>query len=342
MDNTEFTISRNNPHIDPVLSVWGFEIPIYLFLGGLTAGLLILSGVYFLLNKEKEVPFAVGFAGILAPVILSLGMVFLFLDLTHKLYVWRLYLTWEVTSPMSWGSWALILVYPISILFGIIQLPANAKSRVLALLSEPPSAVTFFFLKLPAKFLGNILARVFTFLDDLASKRPRLVRSLAMLNIGMGVFIGIYTGILLSSFIARPFWNTPLLGFLFLASGLSGASAVILMGSKSEGEERLMLRLDLGLLIIEGFVLALILVGFYTQARSHNQAGGLVMGGSFTGYFWMLVILQGILFPIFMEVMELKNKFRFKYITPLAVLAGGLLLRFLFVYIGQFSRVAVL
>jgi len=41
------------------------------------------------------------------------------------------------------------------------------------------------------------------------------------------VILGIYTGILLSAFNARPLWNTSILGPLFLTSGLSTGAAVI-------------------------------------------------------------------------------------------------------------------
>ena len=47
----EIATTRRNPGIDPYLHVWGWEIPVYLFLGGLVAGLLILSGIFFLLNS---------------------------------------------------------------------------------------------------------------------------------------------------------------------------------------------------------------------------------------------------------------------------------------------------
>ena len=43
----ETVVSRRNPQIDPHLSIWGWEIPVYLFLGGLVAGLLVLSGIFF-------------------------------------------------------------------------------------------------------------------------------------------------------------------------------------------------------------------------------------------------------------------------------------------------------
>jgi formate-dependent nitrite reductase membrane component NrfD len=31
---------RNNPEIDPHLHIWGWEISLYLFIGGLVAGIL--------------------------------------------------------------------------------------------------------------------------------------------------------------------------------------------------------------------------------------------------------------------------------------------------------------
>ena len=40
----ELLTTRNNPMIDPVLHVWGWEIPVYLFLGGWVAGAMVLSG----------------------------------------------------------------------------------------------------------------------------------------------------------------------------------------------------------------------------------------------------------------------------------------------------------
>jgi formate-dependent nitrite reductase membrane component NrfD len=41
----EITLTRNNHLIDPSLGVWGWEIPIYLFLGGMVAGMMLISGL---------------------------------------------------------------------------------------------------------------------------------------------------------------------------------------------------------------------------------------------------------------------------------------------------------
>ena len=59
----------------------------------------------------------------------------LFLDLAHKLYVWRLYTTFQFTSPMSWGAWILILVYP-ALIANILIKPAKWMTDRVPKLSE--------------------------------------------------------------------------------------------------------------------------------------------------------------------------------------------------------------
>jgi protein NrfD len=112
----ELITTRHNPMVDPSLHVWGWEIPVYLFLGGWVAGSMIISG--WLARRghgpgDRSVGRVLPWLGL---VLLSLGMGALFLDLEHKLYVWRMYLTLQPASPMSWGGWILILVYPVLLL----------------------------------------------------------------------------------------------------------------------------------------------------------------------------------------------------------------------------------
>ncbi|MBT5995390.1 MAG: nitrite reductase, partial [Candidatus Marinimicrobia bacterium] len=40
------TSGKNNAGIDPFLHVWGWEIPFYLFIGGLVAGILFFSALF--------------------------------------------------------------------------------------------------------------------------------------------------------------------------------------------------------------------------------------------------------------------------------------------------------
>ena len=89
----EITTTRHNPLVDPHLAVWSWEIPVYLFLGGIVAGMMVLAGINLLRIARGDDPkrfFSVQ-TPIFAIVLLSLGMFALFLDLAHKLYVWRVY-----------------------------------------------------------------------------------------------------------------------------------------------------------------------------------------------------------------------------------------------------------
>ena len=53
--NEELIISgRMNPYIDPHLEVWEWQIPLYLFLGGLAAGLLFFAAYFVMTGKEKK------------------------------------------------------------------------------------------------------------------------------------------------------------------------------------------------------------------------------------------------------------------------------------------------
>ncbi len=113
-------------------------MPVYLFLGGLTAGMIISTTLLswrFPMRRSRWVrwlPFV-------APVLLSVGMFALFLDLEYKLHVFRFYTTFQWTSPMSWGSWILILIYPAVLLTGLTSLTEKEVERLTSLMRWPLS-----------------------------------------------------------------------------------------------------------------------------------------------------------------------------------------------------------
>ena len=124
-------------------------------------------------------------------------MLALFLDLEHKLYVWRLYTTFEPLSPMSWGAWILLLVYPV-------------LRRRTSSCACPGRCATG-------------CRRWARSSDRLVATPGAACAGSASLNMVSAWLLGIYTGILLSALGARPLWNSALLGPLFLVSGLSAA-----------------------------------------------------------------------------------------------------------------------
>ena len=302
---------RSNPHIDPVMEVWGWEISVYLFLGGLTAGIMFFSALMLLLNKDEEAPFTVNGLALLGPVVLSLGMVTLFLDLSHKLFVWRFYTTFEPTSPMSYGAWILILFYPVAIL---------------QVLSTFRKGYPWF-----ANWVNDI-PLVASLLDTVERYR----RLIAWLAIPIAVGLGIYTGILLSAFSARPFWNTGLLGPLFLVSGLSTGAALTALIARQHSERRLLTRIDAGLILAEVLLIALLLINLSTGSKPQLEAAAMLMGGSYTVLFWGVFVTLGLLLPLLLEYFEILGSVRrIAMLAPVLVLLGGYVLRVIAVDLGQ-------
>ena len=306
----EFTSTRANHLIDPFLQVWGWEIPVYLFLGGLVAGMMAIAGWFLLADRPRKSDCVCFVLPGLSLVLLSLGMGALFLDLEHKPYVWRLYTTFQLASPMSWGAWILVAVYPA--LFGLLLLrvPEVLRRRFPALAA----------------------------LSDGLRARTPVVRGIAAANMGLGGLLGIYTGVLLSALGARPLWNSALLGPLFLTSGLSSAAALVHMLARDREESELLARADNRFLQAELALIALFLVGLVSATQVQMRAAGLVLGGPFTAVFWVGVVGIGIVLPLAIQSLAVSHRIRHTPVAPLLVLAGGLLLRFVIVYAGQVSH----
>ena len=154
----------------------------------------------------------------------------------------------------------------------------------------------------------------------------------------LAVILGIYTGILLSAFNARPLWNNSILGPLFLVSGMSTGVAAVMWMSKSHEERKILSRIDLLLILIELFFITHMLMGALAGSQVMIQAAELFLGGDFTVSFWVFVIVLGLLFPATLEILEL-----FGYKIPVAIpsfliLLGGLIFRFIMVEAGQITR----
>ncbi len=305
-----FVSGRNIPNIDPYLNIWHWQIPSYLFLGGLAAGILFFAGVFTIMGKENKMSTTVKIAPMFVPFALALGLFFLFLDLKHKLYFWQLYTTIRLESPMGWGSWVLMIMTPISIIWS-----ASYVREIF-----PNWDWKFKFLK--------------TFEKWVIKNRLLIAWPMAI----YAVILGIYTGILLSAFNARPLWNTSILGPLFLVSGMSTAAAVILLLSKDHKERKIMGKIDILLIIIELFFITHLFMGFKAGSEAQINAANLFLGGNFTAPFFTFVVILGLIFPGILEIMELRG-YKVPVVIPaVLILLGGLIFRFLIVEAGQITR----
>ncbi len=269
---------------------------------------MVISGYFLLTDRQRNKRCACFLLPGISLAVLSLGMFALFLDLEHKPYVWRLYTTFEITSPMSWGSWILLLVYP--------ALVANL------LFSLSP--------------VGWLLPR-WRELSGRLRQRRGLVRGLGIANMVLGGALGIYTGILLSALGARPLWSSAVLGPLFLVSGLSSAAAFVHLIARDKEERELLAKADNGFLVTELFFIALYLIGLVTATGAQMEAARLLLGGPYTAVFWVFVVGLGIAVPLLLQPLATLHKIRHTAIAPLLVIAGGVVLRFVIVYAGQAS-----
>ena len=330
------TSGRMNLNIDPVLHVWHWQIPIYLFLGGLAAGILFFAAYFTISGKEVKYPTAVKTAPIIVPFAIVLGLIALLLDLKHPAYFWQLYTTIRLQSPMSWGAWVLMLVMPVSIIWVISYLKEvfprfESKNKLFSLF------VSFFIKSVEGN--GNVnwdwknkyLAKFDTFI--IKNRIP-----LAWIVIVLAVILGVYTGILLSAFNARPLWNTSLLGPLFLTSGLSTAAALIMWISKNHDEKKVFSRIDLLLITIELFFITHMFMGFLASSQVQVDAAKYFLGGEFTITFWVNVVVLGLVVPAILEILEL-SKVKIPIMIPaVLILWGGLMFRFIMVEAGQVTR----
>jgi formate-dependent nitrite reductase membrane component NrfD len=312
---SELVSTAHSPATDPQLHVWGWEIPVYLFLGGFTAGILVLSGWALWQGRRNPRPhptFSLASSGLflVGATAISLGMLALLLDLGHKLYVWRLYLTLKPWSPMSWGAWILLLVYPV-LAAGVLLDPPRALRQSLAA-------------RLPVV--------------DWMSESDVLRRGIGFVSIVTGVALGIYTGILLSALGARPLWSSGLLGPLFLVSGLSTAAAFAHWAAPEPDERRQLAWLDSLFLALELGLIALLLVGLLTSSGASAEAAGLLLGGPYTALFWVGVVGLGIVLPLVIQTLAVTRHVAHTPVAPILVLAGGLALRFVLVSAGQASH----
>lgn len=301
---------RMNHLVDPQLNIWHWQIPLYLFVGGLAAGILFFTALSVIMKKENEHTAAVKYAPFAVPILLVIGLSALFIDLNHKAYFWRLYTTIRLESPMSWGAWVLMLVTPLSLIWCALNMKVlfpkwDWKFKILY--------------ELEAFFLKHRMTLVWLMLVS-------------------SVILGIYTGILFSAFNARPLWNTSILGPLFLASGLSAGAAVIIYLAKNHAERRFFTRIDLMVIGIELFLIIHMFMGFLASTQVQIDAASLFLGGPYTAPFWIFVVLLGMILPAILDILELRGYHVPALIPMLLVLSGSIAFRFLIAYAGQASR----
>lgn len=218
---------------------WTWYILGYFFLAGLAGGSYFLAAFLRHWGTPADEPVArLGFYVALPPVLIA--PILLTLDLTKPLRFWHMLvnttpgdfgLNFKAGTPMSVGSWALLVATGFALVSFVDTLVRDGKLR------------------------HPLARRLSTLLEGSAGKVWDVAGAVVFL------FIAAYTGVLLAVS-NQPIWSdTWALGGLFLASGLSGSAALLLLLSRyrrgaeaSRGflalSERLFAALELVLLVV--------------------------------------------------------------------------------------------
>jgi formate-dependent nitrite reductase membrane component NrfD len=309
------------PHIE-----WGFLIVNYLFLGGLSAGLFFVSALAAYLRQKDEISYAriARWGAMLAPWPVAFGSFLLIFDLGNWYRFYKLFLHFRWQSPMSIGSWLLVLFNAVAVAYFWTWLPEERRKAL---------AARF---RLPAALAGDM---------------SRYNRLLAAAGFPLAVGVGIYTGVLLGAVQARPFWNTNLVAQMFLFSALSTGCALLILvlslRSMDATQLRFLYTLDACLMTLEFFVVVPYLIHGELSVEAVQASLTLILGGPYTAAFWLLFMAAGLLAPLVLEVWEiapalasgapLHHNRRLAAATGALVILGGYTLRYIFVYAGQMS-----
>jgi len=290
-------------------SAWGWLIVSYLFLAGAGAGAFVAAVACDLLAPDWSK--ALARAGSLASgPLVAVGTFCLVFDLEAGLWQpWRqMFLVSNPTSMISWGVVILSIFIPVAFLY------AAALNRI--------------------TFVGRYLERYVWHLEVVGSF--------------LAVATAIYTGILIAVVNGVPFWNTPLMPVLFLASALSTGLAVAMIGAAiiDITTIRTLSNFALGHVIflsVEGLVLMLFVFMSLTGSVEAAISAQKLISGILSPYFWALVVVLGILVPFLLSIVEYYEYGDMpKYLVvgaDLCVLIGGMSLRALIVFSGTAPQI---
>jgi len=304
-------VERIGATLNPDLHLWGWQVAAEQFLAALAAGLLVFVAWAHLSGRRQELLPAVRAATLLAPAAVIAGVFLLWLDLGGKWRPFWLYLTVRPTSAMWWGSWIILAVLLSSLL---------------------AAAPTLFSAE------GQAAAHALRWLRQVARWAEARMRILAWTNLVLGIGLGLYPGILLGTMVARPLWNSPVLGPLFLVSGMVTATAALLLMAPRGPGALLLVRAQVSLHSSRLALVGLYLVGLATGGAATQAAAALLVRGPWAPSFWGVVVGAGILVPVAVAARELATHQCSRALATTAwglTLAGDLALRVVLVYAGQ-------
>jgi len=274
---------------------YDWRIALYFFLGGLAGGSYLFSVAAHYWIKEFK-PFAKT-AAFITTVALAAGLLVLILDLGKPFRAWRLFLTFNPTSALSWGVWFLSIFFAISVIYSYFffmrkeNLLEEGKVKLIAYIGIPFAVLT-------ASYTAVILIQ--------APGRALWHTALLPVLFFNGALIsGIAATVLVAS-IRKQNTNLSLLGKLL--------SWLIIA--------------ELGFLLIE-FIVLMNGGGEYVRMAQH------IALGDYGALFWTVEILIGSILPVAVFLFFKKHPPYSIALASTATLIGIFTMRFIVVVGGQ-------
>ena len=315
------------------MTAWGAPIWIYLWMAGMAGGAYFAAFLTdrFTGGSNKPLLRLATYLGIPLAVI---GVMLLVIDLGQPIRFWHLFTQFKLISPMSMGTWILLVWVAIAVIMAVLWWFEN---------------------RLP---------------EGAASRLRRLVGLLGWANLVLAVLLIAYTGVLLAVSSQSLWAGTVLLPSLFVASAISTGIAILIIAAVianaiSKGslvELKLALNQVFGstnwtvpnrivarLAEADAIVIAVemvALIGYAIWLAISTMAGAgealrLLTIGTMAAPFWVGVVLLALLIPLGLDLrnwgkaIETKAVWRAILASSTCVVLGGLVLRAVITIGGQ-------
>ncbi|MFJ5316737.1 cytochrome c nitrite reductase subunit NrfD [Pectobacterium versatile] len=306
--------------------VWDWPIAIYLFLVGISAGLVTLSVLLRRYHPEQATADSTLMRTtlILAPCTIILGLLILVFHLTRPWTFWKLMFHYSFTSVMSVGV-MLFQVYMAALAVWLV----NIFSEQVIVLQQ--------------RWLPKLVM-----LPKVLGWLAPMQKSLDIVMLLLAVMLGAYTGFLLSALKTYPLLNNPILPALFLFSGVSSGAAVALIAmacryrrNPHSEEAHFVHRVETPVVWLEIFLLFAFFIGLALGDDGKQRALVAAVGGGFWAvWFWLGVVGVGLILPLLLKSWANRQHSPYGVLAVCGMsLVGVLLLRFFILYAGQLTVV---
>ncbi|NLC76820.1 MAG: polysulfide reductase NrfD [Clostridia bacterium] len=302
--------------------VWTVMIVIYPYITGLVAGAFIISALYHVFNQKVFKPVS-KLALVSALSLLLVAPIPLLLHLSQPLRAFNIMLTPNPSSAMAGFGY----IYSFYLMIVLLEIWFIYRKNIVTMAEKSAglSKIGYGLLSLGAKDLSpGTLA-----MDN------RIINTLAVIGIPAAFGLHGYVGFIFGGIKANPWWSSPLMPVIFIASAVVSGTALLILvygiGSrlrKREPDHQCMTALNKYLwifLIVAVSLEALEIVNAGYQAKSYWPAVyGLLTQQIPLSFFGIQLLLGGLVPLILLPAARLKS-FAREWQQRLTMIAAGLI-----------------